>query len=148
MRWAFVVAISGIVFYLAFLVTVDVPMYLNRWRADLAEGSKLLGFFEGLREVSTCWIVTHDHAHWKDEIAWMSLYFSGAVWASLALCACYSLENYLPRYRIEATLASQAFAMDLGGQLTVSVARLVYCTTSSLTLAVPAPTMPSAWAAE
>jgi hypothetical protein len=116
-RWAFVVAISGIVFYLAFLVTVDVPMYLNRWRADLAEGSKLLGFFEGLREVSTCWIVTHDHAHWKDEIAWMSLYFSGAVWASLALCACYSLENYLPRYRIEATLASQALTMDLGQEL-------------------------------
>ena len=121
-RWAFVVAIAGIVFYLAFLVTIDVPMYLSRWRADLAEGSKLLGFFEGLRDVSTCWIVTHDHAHWKDEIAWMSLYFSGAVWVSLALCACYSLENYLPRYRIEATLASQAFAMDLGGQLTVSVA--------------------------
>ena len=121
-RWAFVVAIAGIVFYLAFLVTIDVPMYLSRWRADLAEGSKLLGFFEGLLDVSTCWIVTHDHAHWKDEIAWMSLYFSGAVWVSLALCACYSLENYLPRYRIEATLASQAFAMDLGGQLTVSVA--------------------------
>ena len=121
-RWAFVVAIAGIVFYLAFLVTIDVPMYLSRWRADLAEGSKLLGFFEGLRDVSTCWIVTHDHAHWKDEIAWMSLYFSGAVWVSLALCACYSLENYLPRYRIEATLASQAFAMDLGGQLAVSVA--------------------------
>jgi hypothetical protein len=120
-RWAFVVAIAGIVFYLAFLVTVDVPMYLSRWRADLAEGSKLLGFFEGLRDVSTCWTVTHDHAHWKDEIAWMSLYFSGAVWVSLALCACYSLENYLPRYRIEATLASQAFAMDLGGQLVVSV---------------------------
>jgi len=121
-RWAFVVAIAGIVFYLAFLVTIDVPMYLSRWRADLAEGSKLLGFFEGLLDVSTCWIVTHDHAHWKDEIAWMSLYFSGAVWVSLALCACYSLENYLPRYRIEATLASQAFAMDLGGQLAVSVA--------------------------
>jgi len=93
-RWAFVVAIAGIVFYLAFLVTIDVPMYLSRWRADLAEGSKLLGFFEGLRDVSTCWIVTHDHAHWKDEIAWMSLYFSGAVWV----------------------------AMVLGGQLTVSVA--------------------------
>jgi hypothetical protein len=34
--------------------------------------------------------VTHDIAEWKDEIAWMSLYFSAAVWASLALCVCYS----------------------------------------------------------
>jgi len=102
-RWALVIAISGIAFYLAFLVTIDVPMYLSRWRADLADGSRLLGVFEGLRDISTRWIVTHDFAHWKDEIAWMSLYFSAAVWASLALCACYSLEDYLPHYRTEPT---------------------------------------------
>ena len=45
--------------------------------------------------------MTHDLAEWKDEIAWMSLYFSAAVWASLALCVCYSLEDHLPRYRTE-----------------------------------------------
>ena len=91
-RWALVIAISGIAFYLAFLMTIDVPMYLSRWRADLADGSRLLGVFEGLRDISTRWIVTHDFAHWKDEIAWMSLYFSAAVWASLALCICYSAQ--------------------------------------------------------
>jgi hypothetical protein len=52
--------------------------------------------------------VTHDLAEWKEEIAWMSLYFSGAVWASLALCVCYSLEDQLPRYRTQATVASPA----------------------------------------
>ena len=36
----------------------------------------------------------------------MSLYFSVAVWASLALCVFYSLEDHLPRYRTEATVAS------------------------------------------
>jgi len=56
--------------------------------------------------VSTRWVVTHDLAEWKDEIAWMSLYFSAAVWASLALCVFYSLEDHLPRYRTEATAAS------------------------------------------
>jgi hypothetical protein len=35
----------------------------------------------------------------------MSLYFSAAVWASLALCVFYSLEDHLPRYRTEATVA-------------------------------------------
>jgi len=39
--------------------------------------------------------VTHDFAEWKDEIVWMSLYFSAAVWASLALCLFYSLDNHL-----------------------------------------------------
>ncbi len=99
-------AITGIAGYLAFLMTVDVPMYLSRWRAKVADGGTHLRPLEGLRDVSTRWIVTHDLAHWKDEIAWMSLYFSAAVWASLALCVCYSLEDHLPRYRTEATLAS------------------------------------------
>jgi hypothetical protein len=105
-RWVLVAAIVGIAFYLVFLVTVDVPMYLSRWKEGLAEGSKLLGLLEGLRDVRTRWIVTHDITHWKGEIAWMSLYFSGAVWASLALCAAYSLDDYLPRYRTEATTIS------------------------------------------
>jgi hypothetical protein len=105
-RVVLVIAITGIAGYLAFLVTIDVPMYLNRWRAGLADGSKLLGFMEGLHDVSTRWVVTRDFAHWKDEIPWMSLYFSAAVWASLALCICYSLEGQLPRYRTEATVAS------------------------------------------
>ena len=105
-RVALVIAIVGIVGYLAFLMTVDVPMYLSRWRAEVAGGSKLLGPIEGLRDVSTRWVVTHDLAEWKDEIAWMSLYFSAAVWASLALCVVYSLEDHLPRYRTEATVAS------------------------------------------
>jgi len=105
-RWVLVFAIAGIVFYLAFLVAVDVPMYLGRWKAGLEEGSKLLGLLEGLRDVRTRWVVTHDIAHWKGEIAWMSLYFSAAVWASLALCAAYSLDDYLPRYRTEAAVVN------------------------------------------
>jgi hypothetical protein len=105
-RVVLVIAISGIAGYLAFLMTIDVPMYLSRWRADAADGNERLGPLEGLRDVSTRWVVTHDIAHWKDEIAWMSLYFSAAVWASLALCVFYSLEGHLPRYRTEATVAS------------------------------------------
>jgi hypothetical protein len=85
-------------------------MYLGRWRAVIAGGSRLLGPLEGLRDVSTRWVVTHDLAEWKGEIAWMSLYFSAAVWASLALCVCYSLENYLPRYRTETAIVSSAQA--------------------------------------
>ena len=61
---------------------------------------------EGLRDVSTRWVVTHDIEHWKDEIAWMSLYFSAAVWASLALCVVYTLDGHLPQYRTEAAAVS------------------------------------------
>jgi hypothetical protein len=89
-RVALAVAVIGIAGYLAFLATIDVPMYLTRWRNEVANGSRPLSPREGLRDASFRWVVTHDIAEWKDEIAWMSLYFSAAVWASLALCVCYS----------------------------------------------------------
>ena len=92
-RVALVVAIVGIAGYLAFLATIDVPMYLTRWRAEVANGSRPLSPLEGLRDASFRWVVTHDIAEWKDEIAWMSLYFSAAVWASLALCVCYCAQG-------------------------------------------------------
>jgi hypothetical protein len=107
-RMILAVAIAGIAGYLAFLMTVDVPMYLRRWRADLAGGGKLLGPLEGFRDVSTRWVVAHDLAEWKGEITWMTLYFSAAVWASLALCVFYSLENRLPRYRTHAVVVGYA----------------------------------------
>jgi hypothetical protein len=102
------ITITGIAGYLAFLMTIDVPMYLNRWRTEVGDGSRLLRPLEGLRDVSTRWVVTHDIAQWKGEIAWMSLYFSAAVWASLALCVCYSLQDRLPRYRTDVVVAGSS----------------------------------------
>jgi hypothetical protein len=107
-RVALAIGLAGIVAYLAFLMTVDVPMYFNRWRTGGAHGNRHLSAREGLRDVSTRWVVTHDLAEWKEEIAWMSLYFSMAVWASLALCLFYSLQDQLPRYRAEPAVAIYA----------------------------------------
>jgi hypothetical protein len=101
-----VIAIFGIAGYLIFLATIDVPMYLTRWRAESSDSMRLLNPLEGLRDASVRWVVTHDIAKWKAEIAWMSLYFSAAVWASLALCVCYSFAGDLSRYRTKATHAS------------------------------------------
>ena len=115
-RAVLIVSIVGIASFLAFLMTVDVPMYLNRWWSDVADGNALLKPLEGLRDVSTRWIVTHDLAEWKEEIAWMSMYFSLAVWSSLALCVFYSLEDQLPRYRTVATVASEPSAAVVGAE--------------------------------
>ncbi len=108
-RLVLAIAIIGIAGYVAFLVTIDVPMYLSRWRAGVADGRKLLRVFEGFRDVTTRWVVTHELAEWKDEIVWMSLYFTLAVWASLALCAFYSLEDHFPHYLIELTASQPRF---------------------------------------
>jgi hypothetical protein len=95
-RVLLVIAIFGIAGYLVFLAAVDVPMYLRRWQVKNADGNGLLSHLEGLWDASLRWVVTHDIAEWKDEIAWMSLYFSVAVWASLALCVCYAFAGDLP----------------------------------------------------
>jgi hypothetical protein len=95
LRIILVGAVVGIVVYLAFLMTVDVPMYLKRWRADVARGNRGLRPLEGFRDVSTRWVVTYDLSEWRDEIAWMSLYFSAAVWASLGLCVFYAVEGHI-----------------------------------------------------
>jgi hypothetical protein len=94
---ALVTAIVGIAGYLVFLATVDVPMYLTRWRAESAEHTRLLSHREGLWDATVRWVVTHDLTEWKAEIPWMSLYFSAAVWSSLALCVCYAFAGHLPR---------------------------------------------------
>ena len=99
-RVALAIAILGTAGYLAFLVAIDVPMHLKRWRQDVATGRTYLTPREGLRDISVRWIVTYDLADWKEEIPWMSLYFSAAVWASLAICVCYSLDGYLARFLI------------------------------------------------
>lgn len=86
LRYAAGVAVGFSILYVLFMFSIDVPMYYGRWQADLAANKPLLGFFEGLNDLKTRWVVTTNINDWKDEIPWMSLYFSFAVWTSLALC--------------------------------------------------------------
>jgi hypothetical protein len=99
-------ALLGIVAYVIFMLAVDVPMYFERWQADIASGKELLGFLAGLHDAHSRWVVTHDLAQWKDEIAWMSLYFSVAVWTSLALCGIVMIKDKLPYYRMRPAVSS------------------------------------------
>jgi hypothetical protein len=77
-------------------------MYLARWHAEKAAGQEFFGLLGGLHGVATRWVVTHDIDRWKNEIAWMSLYFSLAVWTSLILAGFGLVKHLLPRYRANA----------------------------------------------
>jgi hypothetical protein len=76
--------VAGIA-YVAFMFLVDVPMYWSRWLADEASGRSYLSLTQGLLDASGRWVVSHRWQDWQNEIAWMSLYFSVAVWLSIAL---------------------------------------------------------------
>jgi hypothetical protein len=97
---ALAAAAAGMAGYVVFMATVDVPTYFGRWLTDLAAGKTYFGLFAGLHDLATRWIVSHDIAPWRDEIAWMSLYFSVAVWTSLMLAAFPLVKHSLLRYRV------------------------------------------------
>jgi hypothetical protein len=71
--------------YVAYMFLVDVPMYWSRWIADEASGRYYMSVAQGARDVSVRWVVSHRWQDWKTEMVWMSLYFSVAVWISIAL---------------------------------------------------------------
>jgi hypothetical protein len=71
--------------YVAFMFMIDVPMYWLRWLADEAHGRSYLSINQGLLDISARWVVSHRWEDWQNEVAWMSMYFSIAVWLSIAL---------------------------------------------------------------
>jgi hypothetical protein len=71
--------------YVIYMFGVDVPMYWSRWVADEALGRSYLSVEHGLFDASTRWVVSHQWAHWRSEMVWMTAYFSVAVWLSITL---------------------------------------------------------------
>jgi hypothetical protein len=71
--------------YVAFMFLVDVPMYWSRWIADSANGRHYMSIAQGVHDAAVRRIVSYRWQDWKSEVVWMSLYFSVAVWLSIAL---------------------------------------------------------------
>jgi hypothetical protein len=99
---------AGLVCYAVFMCTIDVPMYFSRWQMQVATGKGYYGLISGVRDLATRWIVTRDITQWRDEIPWMSLYFSLAVWTSLALSSFGLVKHHLPRYRVSRRIPRSA----------------------------------------
>lgn len=83
-RWLALAIAAGLA-YAAYMFAVDVPMYWSRWLADEAAGRSYPSLAAGAADAAYRWHVAHDWAHWRSEVVWMTLYFSVAVWISIAL---------------------------------------------------------------
>lgn len=83
--------------YVLFMVTMDVPMYLSRWRLDQGAGHVFLTVTEGWREILQRCMVVRDWSAWRQDAAWLTLYFSVAVWASISLAHVPPLRSAQPR---------------------------------------------------
>lgn len=87
LRWSAVVGGLGCVGYVLFMLRVDVPMYVQRWREGRAAGVQRLGVREGFVDAWTRRVQDRSWRSWRPEVAWLTGYFSLAVWTSLAMAA-------------------------------------------------------------
>jgi hypothetical protein len=69
--------------YIAFMAIVDVPMYLARWRMESGIGDVPLA--EGVRTLLARCVVEPRWEAWRVDVPWMTLYFTVAVWISVAI---------------------------------------------------------------
>jgi hypothetical protein len=80
--------VAGGAAYVAFIFFYDVPMYRARWRADQACRHEYLSLADGMAEVRGRWTVSYRWEDWRNEVPWMTLYFTFGVWSSIWLvCA-------------------------------------------------------------
>jgi hypothetical protein len=85
-RKPFVAAVLALgLIYVLFMTTVDVPMYVSRWQADEAMGRNYLTLSQGLDDAWSRRVVSFAWEEWRNEVPWMTLYFSICVWWSLIL---------------------------------------------------------------
>jgi hypothetical protein len=81
-----VMLVAGVLVYgvgAALTLAVDVRMYVRRWRQHAAAGR--LAIATGLRDTRVRRHPTLAWETWREEMPWMTLYFSLGVWTSLAM---------------------------------------------------------------
>jgi len=71
--------------YILFMISIDVPMYWSRWNEDLLAGVSYLSLGQGVLDASLPCVVDFSWDVWQQEIPWLTLYFTVAVWVSISL---------------------------------------------------------------
>lgn len=85
--------------YVAYMFLVDVPRYWTRWVADEIRHRSYISVWQGLFDTSHRWLVSRQWSDWHGEVVWMTLYFSVAVWLSIALIHAPAPSEYLAQRR-------------------------------------------------
>ena len=103
-QWAIAAIVAGIACYCVFMVTIDVPMYFLRWQEQEASGRDCSRLFPACMTSPLAGsLLTISRAGATKSLG-CPLYFSVAVWMSLALGGFGLIKHRLPRYRTRPTL--------------------------------------------
>jgi hypothetical protein len=81
-------AAAGIVVsavFVTYVLGVDVPLYVRRFKFNRMTGDEYLSIAQGARDAMERRVPSHNWEHWKEDAAWLTPYFSAGVWFSVAL---------------------------------------------------------------
>lgn len=81
------------VVYPCYNVFVDAPMYMERYKVDQSNHKQYFGFFEGLMDAAQRRVVAHSLSEWKEDMLWMTAYFSFGSLSGILLMAAPRLNN-------------------------------------------------------
>ena len=98
--------IPFIITYIIFMIKIDIPTYINRWKQSDLNNDGNVTFSEFIKDflkkhsnlssklfnLFKCKIISTNYSDWKDSISFFSGYFTIAVWASIYIPIWY--KNY------------------------------------------------------
>ena len=74
--------------FVLFLIIVDIPMYIKRWKKNPDPEVKPMD--ENFRSLAQCKKVSKSFETWKQDIPWQTGYFTLGVWSSIGLVLWYN----------------------------------------------------------
>lgn len=83
-RFSNVLIFAGAV-YIPYMVAINIPLYVQRWKEDEDNGVTYLTFDKGLPDIAECHDASNSWEDWKEDAGWMVGYFGPAVWTSIWL---------------------------------------------------------------
>jgi hypothetical protein len=72
--------------YAVFMLWIDIPLYLRKHQ-EIQTRVPIIPVSQGLFDSFSCSIVSQRYEDWRDEMAWLTGYFSLAVWTSLYIAS-------------------------------------------------------------
>ena len=79
--------IFAAIIYIGFMMWIDIPMYLNR--AKKYKRPKKMSLLGYVKDMAQCKKVTKSYNDWKDDMPWLTGYFTFAVWSSILMVKWY-----------------------------------------------------------
>lgn len=76
--------VTGIL-YVPYMILINIPLYIQRWKEDEADGATYFSFSEGLPDIAECHGASGKWNDWKEDAGWMVGYYGPAVWTSIWL---------------------------------------------------------------